>query len=84
MKAFFNIINQELHDNTEKLRNLYTPTLIIWGSEDAWLPAENACCFRDLLPNNRMLIYDGIGHIPMEEAPEKTVKAVAKFLREDF
>ena len=84
MKAFFNIINQELHDNTEKLKNLYTPTLIIWGKEDAWLPAKNAHRFRDLLPNNRMLIYDGIGHIPMEEAPQRTVKAVYKFLKEDF
>ncbi|WP_338763031.1 alpha/beta hydrolase [Bernardetia sp. ABR2-2B] len=84
MKAFFNIINQELHDNTEKLRNLYTPTLIIWGKEDAWLPAQNARRFSELLPNNRMLIYEGVGHIPMEEAPKKTVKVVSEFLLEDF
>ncbi|WP_291725896.1 alpha/beta fold hydrolase [Bernardetia sp.] len=84
MEAFFNIINQELHDNTEKLKNLYTPTLIIWGKEDAWLPAENARRFSELLPNNRMLIYSDVGHIPMEEKPKKTANAVSKFLKEDF
>ncbi len=56
------------------------PTLIIWGKEDAWIPLENAHLFERDLPNSVLKIYDGVGHVPMEEIPDITARDTRRFL----
>lgn len=48
------------------------PTLVMWGKEDALIPFAAAGWYDDVLPNSTLVAYDGIGHIPMEEAPERS------------
>ena len=48
------------------------PTLVMWGKEDALIPFEAGEWYADTLPNATLIAYDGIGHIPMEEAAERS------------
>jgi pimeloyl-ACP methyl ester carboxylesterase len=56
------------------------PTLIIWGREDRLFPPAAADWFKAAIPSAEMVIYDGVGHIPQEEAPERSAGDVARFL----
>ena len=57
---------------THHYDKLKTPLLIIWGREDKWVPVEFGQRLNDLVPNSRLEVFDGIGHMPHLEAPEKT------------
>ncbi|TBW54764.1 alpha/beta hydrolase [Marinobacter halodurans] len=56
------------------------PTLLMWGEDDDWVPVDLAQRWLDDLPNVRLVTYPGVGHIPMEEVPEDTLKDLERFL----
>ncbi len=56
------------------LRNVTVPTLIMWGREDNLISVANAAVFQKRIANSQVIIYDGVGHIPMEEIP--TISAI--------
>lgn len=68
-------------DQSEKIKTLKQPTLIMWGEKDLLIPVENAQKFATDLPNAKLVIYPELGHVPMEENPQETVKAVKEFLK---
>jgi pimeloyl-ACP methyl ester carboxylesterase len=63
-----------------KLPGLKVPTLILWGREDRLIPVSVAEWFNRQIPGSRVAILDGIGHIPMEEAPDRSLAPVLAFL----
>jgi pimeloyl-ACP methyl ester carboxylesterase len=67
-------------DLSEKISNVKQPTLIMWGDKDNLIPLDNAFKFEELIENSELIIYEGVGHIPMEEIPFESVKDVIKFL----
>ena len=79
-KAFIAIANTKFERNEDKIKEIKTPTLILWGTEDKWIPIEHAYRFKDELPNARLIVYEGVGHIPMEEIPKQSAKDVRAFL----
>ena len=50
-----------------------TPTLILWGEEDRLIPVEAGQWLAKTMPNNKLVIYPKIGHLPHEEAPATTL-----------
>ena len=66
----------------EDVARMQVPTLIIWGEEDALIPFAAARWYADHLPNATLVGYPGIGHIPMEEAPERSVTDLEVWLAE--
>lgn len=48
---------------------LGTPALIVWGAEDKVLNPSASVAMQRLLPNSRVIMMPGIGHVPMLEAP---------------
>lgn len=60
--------------------------LVMWGEEDSWIDVEYAYMFKDALELNdeRIIIYEGRGHVPMEEAPELTYQDVSRFINEVY
>jgi pimeloyl-ACP methyl ester carboxylesterase len=56
------------------------PTLILWGREDRLFPPAAADWFKAAIPTAEMIVYDGVGHIPQEEAPERSAADVGRFL----
>ena len=55
----------------ERLSELDQPALLIWGRADTWVPLTAGERLAEGLPNDELIIYDDIGHLPMEEAPER-------------
>jgi pimeloyl-ACP methyl ester carboxylesterase len=68
-------------DDYLKIKQIQTSTLILWGEADAWIPVKNAYRFGKDLPNNKVVIFKNLGHIPQEENPSESVKEVLTFLK---
>jgi pimeloyl-ACP methyl ester carboxylesterase len=80
-KAFIDRMKTSKPNNKYlKIRNLKMPTLIIWGEQDGLIPITVGERFHRDLPNDTMVVFKDLGHTPMEEDAEKTVKAVVDFL----
>lgn len=69
-----------ISDKYLKIKTLTLPTLIIWGNQDGLIPIAVAEQFHNDLPNDTLVVFKDLGHTPMEEDPENTVKAVKYFL----
>ena len=63
-----------------ELARVTTPTLILWGREDRFIPVASAAYFARALPHSRTIVYDHVGHLPMEEVPDRSAADVAAFL----
>jgi pimeloyl-ACP methyl ester carboxylesterase len=57
------------------------PTLIVWGDNDQLRPVLYASVFHERITGSVLRVHRGIGHFPMEEAPEATVGDVREFMR---
>lgn len=66
-------------EDSPVLASLNEPALVLWGAEDRLLGVDNVEVFLDQLPQARSVIFDGIGHVPMAEAPGKTADAFRTF-----
>lgn len=64
----------------DEIAAVTTPTLILWGEEDRVIPVEAGRWLAKTLPNNRLEVYPGIGHLPHEEAPEATLADLTAWL----
>jgi pimeloyl-ACP methyl ester carboxylesterase len=56
-------------------------TLLVWGEEDRIVPPENGRRLARALPRARLVTLPGIGHLPPEEAPDRSLEPVLEFLR---
>ena len=56
------------------------PTLIVWGAEDPFIPVSHAIAAHEALPGSRLEIFDGVGHYPHCEAPERFVAVLVDFI----
>jgi pimeloyl-ACP methyl ester carboxylesterase len=83
LSAFISIANSKLKQNTESLNYLDVPVLIMWGDKDRWISPEHALFFKNDISNSRVLMYKDVGHIPMEEIPEKSANDLIEFLAEN-
>lgn len=78
-EAFLNLVNGKFRDHTRKLQYITAPTLIIWGEEDQWIPVKYAYRFEKEIPNSELIIYEHVGHVPMEEVPKMTAQDILAF-----
>jgi pimeloyl-ACP methyl ester carboxylesterase len=68
-------------DATEaRLADVRVPTLILWGARDRWLLPKYGERFHAAIPGSRLVVLDGLGHVPMEEDPLRTVAVAREFL----
>jgi pimeloyl-ACP methyl ester carboxylesterase len=56
------------------------PALVVWGEEDALIPARAGRRAAERLPDARFVALPACGHIPMEECPEAFLEAALAFL----
>jgi 3-oxoadipate enol-lactonase len=64
------------HDTSSRLPGLGVPTLVIHGSEDRMLPAQNGQLIASLIPGARLEILEGTGHLFFWEQPERSAELV--------
>jgi pimeloyl-ACP methyl ester carboxylesterase len=56
------------------------PTLIVWGAQDPFIPVSHAVAAYKAIPGSRLEIFDGVGHYPHCEAPERFVAVLVDFI----
>lgn len=56
----------------DRVKEITIPTLLMWGDQDEWVPLEIMHQFAQALPNSQSIVYEGVGHMPMEELPVQT------------
>ncbi|HMK33083.1 MAG TPA: alpha/beta hydrolase [Nitrosopumilaceae archaeon] len=65
---------------TERLANIISPTLLIWGKLDTMIPVKYANDFASSIKNCRLEIMENCGHTPHIEEPAKFSQSVLNFL----
>ncbi|MDP2425295.1 MAG: alpha/beta hydrolase [Candidatus Izemoplasmatales bacterium] len=73
--------------NEERLlfiKDANIPVLVLWGEEDSWISKDVTILFQNAfdLSVERVIIFTGLGHVPMEENPDLTIVPVIAFLNE--
>ncbi len=56
------------------------PTLIVWGNADPIIPVEHAHTAHAAIPGSRLEIFDGVGHYPHCEAPDRFIDVLVEFV----
>ena len=67
--------------DTNRIHQITTPTLIVWGDADEIIPYEHAAMFHKAIPNSTLLTYENIGHTPQMECMEKLWGDVVGFIK---
>ena len=74
--------NPYFHDPQlpRRLHRIAAPTLLVWGGEDRVFPPAHAARWGELVPDSRVEIVDGVGHLPHIEEPQQFLDLVVPFL----
>lgn len=65
-------------------RQVKVPTLVLWGDRDRILDVRMSSRLIKLLPNAKLGILRGLGHLPHVEAPARVADAIAPFLTAQY
>ena len=63
-----------------KIKEIKTPTLVLWGEKDNLISVENAYQFNQDIKGSKLEVYPNVGHVPMEEIPEQVAKSILDFI----
>jgi pimeloyl-ACP methyl ester carboxylesterase len=76
------LLDGSLDTMSRRIREVRQPTLILWGTHDAWLPLEQGRRFAGDIRGSRLHELDCCGHMPQEESPDEVARLILDFLRE--
>lgn len=54
-------------DSYDRLLKITSPTLVLAGEKNLWIPAENSRILANRIPNAQLKIFKDVGHMFMEE-----------------
>jgi pimeloyl-ACP methyl ester carboxylesterase len=80
-EAFITLVNTKYEIHNDRVKNIQSPTLILWGKKDSWVTPKNADAFHADIKNSKLIVYDGVGHIPMEEIPVQSASDTIAFFQ---
>ena len=58
----------------------HIPTLVVWGADDAIIPVQHGYDAVRALPGSRLELFDGVGHFPHCERPDRFAAVVTDFV----
>src|SRR5690606_29967236 len=73
-------LNRSRKDTPERVARIGAPTLLMWGERDHWIAPEQVALWQRDLPGLQVRVYAGVGHVPMEESPERSALDALNFL----
>jgi 3-oxoadipate enol-lactonase len=68
-------------DALDRLPSLRVPTLVLHGTEDRTVHPDNARILAERIPDARLIMLEGAGHVYHAEQPEAADAAVLEFVR---
>ncbi len=66
--------------DASRIATLELPTLIVWGARDRLIPPETGQRFARQIAGSRLVVIEGLGHLPQEEDAARSVQPVLEFL----
>ena len=66
------------HDASERLGEIAAPTLVVHGTADRMLAPSNGELVASLIPDARLELLDGVGHLFFWEQPERVAELVCE------
>lgn len=82
IQAAFAMVSSGQFPDSNLIKNVQSPTLIVWGKQDKVIPLEHAEKFHRDIANSRLVLYDSCGHVPMLEVPELLAPEIKRFFKE--
>lgn len=71
---------QDTADFEPLLDGMRTPTRIVWGENDRWLPVDVSAAIRARLSTADRVLVPAAGHFSPEDQPTRVAEAIAEFL----
>lgn len=65
-----------------RLGGLQTPTLVLWGDADSWIPVRDGSRLARELPRGAFMVIARTGHAAAEESPDEVNRLLLEFLKE--
>jgi pimeloyl-ACP methyl ester carboxylesterase len=78
--TFFGLKKNVLNETMMNLHRIASPTLIIWGRQDAIIPSKQAYYAKEKIPDSKLHIVEQCGHMPNFEKPDEFHHVVLDFL----
>jgi len=72
------VVNEDL---TGILPGIRMPALIVWGDQDQEVPRRAMETMAAGLPDARLVVFEGAGHFPFLDQPERFTRTVTEFLQ---
>jgi pimeloyl-ACP methyl ester carboxylesterase len=84
--AFYRQIAQADQVYTDQVQPRYPeldlPVLVVWGTEDTWIPAERAAQLAGLIPGAQLRLIKDAGHLIQLDQPERLAVTLHSWLLE--
>jgi pimeloyl-ACP methyl ester carboxylesterase len=64
----------------DTLRAIRTPTLVMHGEADAIVPVATGRALAAAIPGAKLILYPGVGHVPMEQTPDQSARDLRAFM----
>jgi pimeloyl-ACP methyl ester carboxylesterase len=81
-QALLDRFNLPFSGDTNHIKDIKIPVLILWGQKDLLIPVSQANKFEAALPLNQKIIYPDLGHVPMEESPVLVALSIRNWLKQ--
>jgi len=82
-RAVIDIGGQSISAHDHLQGSLPVPTMIVWGSNDRMIPASHALSVAEQLPDCRVEIFEGAGHFPHLDDPDRFARVLRGFIAAD-
>jgi len=69
------------HDMRESIKEIDTPTLIIWGRHDRSVKYEQIMDLHQLMPKSELAILENSAHAPLAEERQESTRVIRNFIR---
>ena len=74
-------MRREVGLSEDFLRSVRTPTFFLWGADDTFGGEEVARAVAGLMPDAKLELVPGAGHLPWIDDPERAARVTQEFLR---
>ena len=63
------------------LSRIRAPTLVMFGQKDKLIPAADGARFVSAIPGSTLIVYPDVGHVPMEQIPDRSASDLKAWLK---
>ncbi len=80
IKTVEQMVPPNIEEIAERYKTIKVPTLVIWCKHDKVVPVFYGYRLQADIPPAELIVFDSCGHMPQEEKPDDTVRAIEGFL----